>query len=85
MSRTDIPQPVPACPRSRRLTRRCRILAARLRAALWRCIVHCARDEFGKAVRYALGLGAVQVAGWFLLSLWLDVSFEALVRAYLGL
>ncbi|WP_223737461.1 hypothetical protein [Streptomyces purpurogeneiscleroticus] len=81
----DISQPVPACSRGRRLARRCRILAARLRAALWRCVVRFARDDFGKAVRYGLGLGAVKVAGWCLLSLWLDVPFTVLVRARLGL
>ncbi|MEU7484860.1 hypothetical protein [Streptomyces sp. NPDC042319] len=80
MSRTDISQPVPASPRGRR----CRVLVARLRAALWRCVTLYGVD-FGKGAARMVGGLVVTVACLFVLSMVLDVPFTVLIRAHFGL
>lgn len=84
MSRTDIPQPVPAHPRGRRLARRCRLLAARLRAVLWRCVMLFGVD-FGKDFACALGATAAAGVVLLILSVALDEPLTELIRAHLGL
>ncbi|MEU6120243.1 hypothetical protein ABZ840_37605 [Streptomyces sp. NPDC047117] len=84
MSRPDIPQPIPARPRGRPLARRCRVLAARLRAALWRCVTLYGVD-FGKGFACKAGMLTAAGVGLYFVRLWLGVPLDVLIRARLGL
>ncbi|WP_223733402.1 hypothetical protein [Streptomyces purpurogeneiscleroticus] len=77
-------QPASACPRGRRLARRCRLLIARLRAVLWRCVTLFGVD-FGKGFAYTIGATAATGVVLLVLSVALDEPLTELIRAHLGL